>query len=190
MKRCRRCKAFKSPENFGKLKSARDGLYFNCRQCVKEVNLVTYDKKVEWMRQRYATDSNYRSLIVERNKTARHRNLDKLRTAWPKYRAKYTAKLKTEDPAKLQQQVRQRSQRRRARKAKCLATLTEQEWKQIKVTFNYHCAYCHSPTKLEQEHMRPISRGGDHSAANVIPACRSCNARKHTRTLLEFVNSA
>ncbi len=53
-----------------------------------------------------------------------------------------------------------------------------EQWKQIKIAFDYRCAYCGSRTELEQDHVTPISKGGNHTAANIVPACRSCNARK------------
>lgn len=42
------------------------------------------------------------------------------------------------------------------------------------------CAYCGSPEKngLQKDCMLAISRGGRYTVANVVPACRSCNASK------------
>ena len=42
------------------------------------------------------------------------------------------------------------------------------------------CAYCGavSATGLQKDCMLPISRGGRYTVANVVPACRSCNASK------------
>lgn len=65
--------------------------------------------------------------------------------------------------------------------------LTIEQWQGILLTFNNACAYClkeHVP--LEQEHMNPISKGGTHTADNVIPACRKCNASKNNKSFLEF----
>jgi 5-methylcytosine-specific restriction endonuclease McrA len=44
------------------------------------------------------------------------------------------------------------------------------------------CAYCGAnDTDLQKDCMLPISRGGRYTLANVVPACRSCNASKcHT----------
>ena len=47
-----------------------------------------------------------------------------------------------------------------------------------------HCIYC--GTKLTQEnrtidHMNPLSRGGMHSASNVVECCKPCNSRKHAK---------
>jgi 5-methylcytosine-specific restriction endonuclease McrA len=36
------------------------------------------------------------------------------------------------------------------------------------------------------DHRLPLARGGRHEIENVIPACKSCNSRKHTRTEEEF----
>lgn len=66
--------------------------------------------------------------------------------------------------------------------------VTASEWADRIAEFNGHCAYCIRPhVRLEQDHMQPISKNGPHVIANVIPACRSCNARKGARTLLEFL---
>jgi 5-methylcytosine-specific restriction endonuclease McrA len=42
------------------------------------------------------------------------------------------------------------------------------------------CAYCGSSELdgLQKDCMLPISRGGRYTLANVVPACRSCNASK------------
>lgn len=49
------------------------------------------------------------------------------------------------------------------------------------------CYYCHKPlTKPGMDHRIPLSRGGTDFAANLVPACRSCNSRKGTKTELEY----
>ena len=42
------------------------------------------------------------------------------------------------------------------------------------------CFYCDVPLsdKWHIEHIVPISRGGHHSAANVVPSCAKCNLSK------------
>ena len=62
------------------------------------------------------------------------------------------------------------------------------DWQEILQTFNYRCAYCHKESnRMEKDHIIPLSRGGNHTKSNIIPACRSCNSRKHNKTLLEYV---
>lgn len=41
------------------------------------------------------------------------------------------------------------------------------------------CAYCGvTGSPLQRDCILPISRGGRYTLANVVPACRSCNASK------------
>jgi 5-methylcytosine-specific restriction endonuclease McrA len=65
--------------------------------------------------------------------------------------------------------------------------LTLAEWESILSAWEYRCAYCSMPSSsLEQEHVHPLSRGGEHTIDNVVPACRRCNMKKGSRTLAEF----
>jgi 5-methylcytosine-specific restriction endonuclease McrA len=48
-----------------------------------------------------------------------------------------------------------------------------------------HCCYCERAMRSDEktlDHVIPVSRGGQHSIANVAIACRSCNVRKRART--------
>jgi 5-methylcytosine-specific restriction endonuclease McrA len=61
------------------------------------------------------------------------------------------------------------------------------EWYILKVMFENRCVYCNKkPRILTMDHRIPISRGGKHEANNIVPACRSCNSKKHTKTFEEF----
>jgi 5-methylcytosine-specific restriction endonuclease McrA len=81
-------------------------------------------------------------------------------------------------------------ERRRARKAKSpMNDLTTVQWQERLHEYNNHCAYCLAPLGDEptMDHMTPLSRGGDHTLSNVVPACGTCNSKKGTKTLLEYV---
>ena len=41
--------------------------------------------------------------------------------------------------------------------------------------------------RLEMDHITPLSKGGDHTASNIVPCCRSCNAKKGTGPVLKPV---
>lgn len=71
--------------------------------------------------------------------------------------------------------------RRRAWKAAAVINdLTNRQWLEIQAAFDHCCAYCGKRAKghLTQDHLTPLSKGGNHTVSNVVPACRSCNARK------------
>jgi 5-methylcytosine-specific restriction endonuclease McrA len=55
----------------------------------------------------------------------------------------------------------------------------------VKAQQGYRCAYCGAkPKRLEIDHITPLSRGGAHSLANIVAACRTCNARKNAGKVL------
>lgn len=78
---------------------------------------------------------------------------------------------------------------RNSRKQGLPASLTHDEWKDILGKYDYSCAYCGtSGVRLAQEHWIPLSRGGGYTADNIVPACKSCNSRKHTMTGDEYLD--
>lgn len=63
--------------------------------------------------------------------------------------------------------------------------LTVQEWEEIKRRAQNKCYYCkRTMQRLTMDHVIPISKGGLHTASNVVPACRACNSRKHNHLVL------
>ena len=49
------------------------------------------------------------------------------------------------------------------------------------------CCYCGSQLDLTLDHLIPQFRGGEHSADNLVVACRSCNSSKKALDLLEWM---
>lgn len=79
------------------------------------------------------------------------------------------------------------SARRRARKA-AGAGVSRADWQAIKVRFGHRCAYCMQPfARLTMDHVVPLARGGEHEPDNVVPACRTCNLRKHIKPASAFI---
>ena len=77
-------------------------------------------------------------------------------------------------------------QRRRALKNKLPATLTFEQWEQIKKDFDYKCAYCGEELPLSQDHFIALSKGGEYTHNNIIPACRRCNSSKGNKDFFEW----
>jgi 5-methylcytosine-specific restriction endonuclease McrA len=60
--------------------------------------------------------------------------------------------------------------------------LTPAQWVEIQAAYDHRCVYCgkRRKGKLTQDHITPVSQGGNHTMSNIVPACKSCNSRKHT----------
>ena len=66
--------------------------------------------------------------------------------------------------------------------------LTKDQWAETIAYFDGRCGYCGvKPESMEQDHIVPLSKGGQHTASNVVPACRPCNRRKRYKSLLFFL---
>jgi len=62
------------------------------------------------------------------------------------------------------------------------------DWRELLNQYDNLCAYCGTDdAPLGVEHKTPLSRGGENSKANIVPACSDCNLRKGTKTVPEFL---
>ncbi len=88
-------------------------------------------------------------------------------------------------------------QKRRAKKKKLRNDLTQEEWQETLKFFDNSCVYCGISEEehikqfghvLHQDHVIPLSKDGEYTKNNIIPACRSCNYSKCDSSLMEFYN--
>lgn len=67
--------------------------------------------------------------------------------------------------------------------------ITPEVWGEILEYFNHACAYClRQDVKLTMDHVIPLSKGGDHTVQNLVPACKSCNSSKNARPIWVMLN--
>lgn len=74
--------------------------------------------------------------------------------------------------------------RHRAAKARApINDFTGQQWMAMQEFYGHRCHYCKKRYKgrLTQDHVIPLSKGGAHTASNIVPSCHSCNCRKRDR---------
>jgi len=87
------------------------------------------------------------------------------------------------------EKVRKKADKRRKRR-KVGEPLTPQQWGQVLEAFGYRCTYCGRDDipieQLTRDHRIPVERGGTESIENIVPACRTCNTKKGTKTEVEF----
>jgi predicted nucleic acid-binding Zn ribbon protein len=77
-------------------------------------------------------------------------------------------------------------QRRRSLQKELPSTLNAEQWIVAKECFNNKCAYCGKETGLTQDHFIPLSKSGEYSVSNIIPACISCNSSKNDSDFFEW----
>lgn len=102
---------------------------------------------------------------------------------WKRFMAKYS---QTDDGRSYQSA---KAARYVARTLAATGSHSVKEWAELRAAFGGRCAYCGQTKRLERDHAVPPIRGGSNAIGNIQPACRSCNARKGTRTAAEFMGA-
>lgn len=85
------------------------------------------------------------------------------------------------NPERIRERKRKACHKRRLLLADARCDLTLEQWNEIKAFYNQRCAFCNKKTKLTQDHFIPVTKGGEHTASNIIPLCQSCNSSKGNR---------
>jgi 5-methylcytosine-specific restriction endonuclease McrA len=160
-------------EYFNRSCRTKSGLSFWCKKCIlahSRSNKVHINaKSKEWRRKNI-------DLVHKREQLIREKNREKLRAKWREWRLNNKEKYNLDHKAYIAEHKEQRTetsrkytknhpeqnrrnaQKRNARKKLLLATLTLEQWEQIKKYFNNRCAYCGEEIYLEQDHFIPISK--------------------------------
>lgn len=66
-------------------------------------------------------------------------------------------------------------------------THTQEEWEKLKERYGYRCSLCgvkDSESKLAEDHIMPLSKGGSDFIDNIQPLCKSCNSKKRDKIFL------
>lgn len=85
------------------------------------------------------------------------------------------------------QRNRIRMNKRKALKRSLLNTLTENDWNKCMNHFSNSCSYCgESEKNIHQDHFVPLSKGGEYTKYNIIPACETCNIKKSDRDFKDW----
>lgn len=165
-------------EYFKRDKKCHDGLTGTCRVCIAEQRKQYYAENSDW--------------IYEKQKQYKQIHKEEYRVYYCKYRKNHPNILSEQQIAnkrlsdKKYYQTHKEvylfySHKYKARKRQLPNTLTESQWLNIKSYFHNKCAYCGKEIPLTQEHFIPVSKGGEYTHNNILPACQSCNSSKGNR---------
>jgi 5-methylcytosine-specific restriction endonuclease McrA len=75
------------------------------------------------------------------------------------------------------------TQRKRAEKLGLGEHFTPGEWVALIARYSGRCSNCGSDKGLAPDHVIPLSRGGANTIDNIQPLCKSCNSKKHAKTI-------
>lgn len=195
--KCSKCnKVLPATEDyFYKNKAKKGGLEKKCKECTK-ATVKKYRESnpqliIERKKQDYEANKEYykqykaqyyiknKSRMRKLQEIYREENREQI-AEWREANNDYYVTWRRENKEKMRIQC----QRRRARTKSLPATLTETQWEDILQYFDRRCAYCGEENKkLHQDHVVPLSKGGKYAASNIVPACKSCNSKKHAKNM-------
>lgn len=183
VKRCKTCKKNRLLTEFGKCSDNASGIHRHCKQCINKKNreyTSSRPEKTALYKKKYR-DNNHEKLL---DAGAVYRE------TYPTRRKESTSKWAKANPHKL---VETQGKRRARKESQFVEAVSVME---LLLRDGILCYYCYValvfespsvPQSAEVEHKTPISRGGEHSYANCVLACRTCNRSKHALTEEEFI---
>ncbi len=109
------------------------------------------------------------------------------------FRARTLARLRGEAPAEavaVSEARKAINLRNTVRNAQRRKKLTPRQWKSALDRWGHKCVYCGRPVAdkvANKDHFVPLHRGGTLEVHNVVPACPTCNRKKHDTEPLEYM---
>lgn len=212
---CCTCRTEQLLSNFCKNKNALDNLSAQCKDCAKKYREEHKDNKKNYpsssteYKIKYQSDPENKKRFNESARKRRARDPEKYRkqslASYFRNRAKrlehnhiyYTKnkdifkaknkefRVKNIDSILLRNRMRQ--------KLLNVSNITQLEIDNLLALHNHQCFYCKvsvmRKVNLHLDHKTPLSRNGAHTIDNLAPACATCNLRKGTKTVEEFLET-
>lgn len=164
-----------------KINARRRSEYATRREQILAANRASYQRNREKWK---VTRARWFEAHAEEQR-ARQRDANRAKYASdPQAVLRYNREWRQRNLERARAYVRLSTHRRRA--ATGGEKLRAEDWFALLERFDHRCAYCGSTEDLCADHRVPLARGGSNSVANLLPACRSCNSKKHTKTEEEF----
>ena len=209
-KTCTKCKQEKPLSEFARDKYKKSGFVSQCKECINQRSkdirrrerklfsqLSAEQQEAKKTRNRARYQKNKEQLLANNKKWAKE-NPDKRKEIDRRYRAnnreknrqrmmEYRVKnpnirkdwaIRNPDKQKLLDQAH--SVKRRAVKKHLV---TKQE---IQDLYKKPCVYCGNKSKIQIDHIIPVSRGGEHRIGNLVSACAACNLDKRAMFIMEW----
>lgn len=202
---CKECRKQMRNENANKTKDYNQNYYQKNKDSIKEysrnyhhsnkeeiqihqkeyrmknaANLAEYRKKYEEDNKKDLVEYRKNYYLYNKNSMA-----VKSRLYYSKNKEKVTSKIK-DWKCKNPEKLRIQSQRRKSIKRHLESTFTNEQWQKCIEHFENKCAYCGEVNTLQQDHFVALSKGGEYTKNNIVPACGSCNNSKHGNDFFDW----
>lgn len=185
---------------------ARDGLQSQCKSCMNAKSRAYYaanmtaiakqqrgyyienrEKVLDRVRRRYVVD---RPNTLRRVSLYRVRNASDIAAKRRARRLEDPARTRVSDRLMYQRNAAAYKSRARARRHSIEGApgYDESDVRRLLVLQQGRCMACRCRLRsFEIDHIQPLSRGGQHCAANIQLLCRPCNRRKHAKHPVDFM---
>ena len=207
MKKCTKCGTEKPAtiDFFPKRDSSKDGFRNECKLCKKEYIRNYYEnnrehiikKNVDYVkinreacqarRKKHALKN--KDILDEKRKKHYQKNKEQISKKKKEYAEKNkekNAKYHLEYARRNVDKCKIKRHKREAKLKSLPSTLTKNQWDYTVAHFNNSCVYCGSEEQIQQDHFVPLSKGGEFTHNNIIPACMKCNCSKQDQDFFEW----
>ena len=207
-KECCTCKRKLELNKYSKNKSSWDGLKSYCKECASAKGKIYREKnreddlrrKKEWylnskkrmkertekelkLGQKICTKCNKKLAI----KYFRERPNGGFYSVCRECENKYNKYYRKEHSEVYKSNHTITEQRRRKMAKSVISNFNNSDWKKCKEYFNNECAYCGIKFRnLTQDHLIPLSKGGNYTKDNIVPSCRACNCKKNNKEFFKW----
>jgi len=195
-KRCTRCCQWKEASDFYRDKSKLDGLKSHCKDCHESYKRsyrstpaarLIEKRRIFWRRWLANPSARRAPDHVALLQAWRARNIARRKAHVMAHLRQWHARHKDETrqwQRDNKEPIRAGRQAVRARQVGAtINDLSSVEWQWLLDRYGRQCAYCGSHGEgLTPDHVIPLSRGGDNTLSNIVPACGHCNLKKGART--------
>lgn len=182
LKTCVRCANTKPITSFYRRPDSPDGYRNDCKECTKERANTSAQRNIAFRRA-------YMKKYGEQNRE--HLNAEARRRAKENGRKYYFRRYRSDNrESVLENERRYRAKNRHKQAARLAARrampLDGVARKYMAILLGDRCSYCGAPAS-SIDHIVPVSSGGTNAWDNLTAACKSCNSKKHDRSLMTFV---
>jgi 5-methylcytosine-specific restriction endonuclease McrA len=209
MKICCICNLEKELFNFCKNKNSKDKLSVQCKECAKNYqqnNKRKYNSSNKEYRKSYRLENKIRinflrsknrklnsNIINEKAKANYLINKIKIREYQRKFYQNNKAYFSLKNKNYRMNNIEYILLKNRVRKVllKNFPTIKQVKINELLINNNHKCLYCgikvERKINLHLDHKIPLSKNGSHTIENIAISCASCNLRKGTKSMKEFL---